>query len=183
LIGAARPSGSGLDRRVDRRPAWAAFAFEGGAAAIALDGDLEDGCVVDEAIDEGQRHRLVGEDLSPFAERLVGGDQQGSPLVSGTDELEPDAGFGLILGDLGEVVEDQEVVLVEPGDGGFEGEFAAGDLPPLNEIGSSGEQNAPAVFDQGEAESCRQVTLGGAGRPEPDQIGPCPTRHRRRRGP
>jgi hypothetical protein len=66
---------------------------------------------------------------------LVGGDQQGSPLVSGPDEFEQDAGFSLILGDIGEVVEDQQVVLVELGDGGFESEFAAGDLQPLDEIG------------------------------------------------
>src|SRR5712691_6764675 len=133
--------------------AWSAFAFEGGAASVALDVHLEDGGVVDEAIDDGERHRLVGEDLSPFAEGLVGGDQQGSPLVSGTDEFEQDAGFGLILADIGEVVEDQQVVLVELGDGGFESEFAAGDLQPLDEIGGSGEQDAPAVFDEGEAES------------------------------
>src|SRR5712664_4818909 len=154
-----------------RRSAEAAFAFEGGAAAVALDVHLEDRGVVDQAIDYSQRHRLVGEDLSPFAERLVGGDQQGSPLVSGTDELEQDAGFGLILGDIGEVVEDQQMVFVEPGDGGFESEFAAGNLQPLDEVSGSGEQYAPAVFDKGEAESCRQVTLAGAGRPEQNQIG------------
>src|SRR5712691_7368342 len=77
--------------------AWAAFAFEGGAAAVALDVHLEDGGVVDEAVDDGERHRLVGEDLAPFTERLVGGDQQGPPLVSGTDEFEQDAGFGLTI--------------------------------------------------------------------------------------
>ena len=77
----------------------------------------------------------------------------------------------VILGDIGDVVEDQQVVFVEPGDGGFESEFATGDLQPLDEIGGSREQNAPAVFDEGEAESCRQVTLAPAGRPEQDQIG------------
>ena len=81
---------------------WAAgtsFAFERGTAAVAFNVHLEDGCVVDEAVDDGERHRLVREDLAPFAEGLVGGDQQGSPLVPGTDEFEQDAGFGLILGD------------------------------------------------------------------------------------
>ena len=136
-----------------RRSAGAAFAFEGGAAAVAFDVHLEDGGVVNKAVDDGERHRLVGEDFSPFAEGLVGGDQQGSPLVSGTDEFEQDAGFGLILGDIGEVVEDQQMVFVELGDGGFESKFAAGDLQPLDEIGGSGEQDAPAVFDEGEAES------------------------------
>jgi hypothetical protein len=101
LIVAARQSGGGFECRLGRRSGEAAFAFEGGAAAVALDVHREDGGVVDQTIDDGQRHRLVGEDLSPFAERLVGGDQQGSPLVSGTDELEQDAGFGLILGDPG----------------------------------------------------------------------------------
>ena len=48
------------------------------------------------------------------------------------------------------------MVLVEPGDGGFESEFAAGDLQPLDEVGGAGEQHAPTVFDKGEAESCRQ---------------------------
>jgi hypothetical protein len=72
----------------------------------------------------------------------------------------------LILGDVGEVVEDQQVVLVELGDGGFEREFASGDLRPLDEIGGAGEQNAPAPFDQGEAERRGQVALSAAGRPE-----------------
>src|SRR5205085_10280223 len=39
-----------------RRSAEAAFAFEGGAAAVALDVHLEDRGVVDQAIDVGQRH-------------------------------------------------------------------------------------------------------------------------------
>ena len=91
----------GLDCRLGRRSAGAAFAFEGGTAAVAFDVHLEDGGVMNQAIDDGQRHRLVGEDLAPFAERLVGCDQQGTPLVSGPDEFEQDAGFGLILGDPG----------------------------------------------------------------------------------
>ena len=124
-----------------------------GTGPEAVAGELEDGGVVDEAVDGGEGHGGIREDLAPFAEGLVGGDQQGSPLVSGTDEFEQDAGFGLVLGDIGEVVEDQQVVLVELGDGGFEGEFAAGDLQPLDEVGGSREEDAPAVFDEGEAES------------------------------
>ena len=112
--------------------------------------------VVHQVVDDGDSHRRIGEDLAPVAEGLVGGDQQGSPLVAGADQLEQDAGLGLVLGDIGEVVEDQQVVFIEPGDGRFEGELAAGDLQPLHEIGGAGEQHAPAVFDQGEAGRCRQ---------------------------
>src|SRR5579863_9633364 len=60
LIVAARRSGVGLDCRADRRPAGSTSAFERGAPAVALDVHLEDGGVVDKAIDDGQRHRLVG---------------------------------------------------------------------------------------------------------------------------
>jgi hypothetical protein len=53
---------------------------------------------------------------------------------------------------------------VELGNGGFESKLAAGDLKPLDEIGGTGEQNAPAVFDEGEAERCRKVALAPARR-------------------
>ena len=88
LIVAARRSGGRLDCRAGRRSARSAFAVERGAAAIALDVHLEDRGVMNEAIDDGQRHRLVWKDLAPLSGRLVGGDQQGSPLVPGTDQFE-----------------------------------------------------------------------------------------------
>jgi hypothetical protein len=56
------------------------------------------------------------------------------------------------------------VEFVELGNGGFEGELAAGNLQPLDEIGGAGEQHAPAVFDKGEAKRCRKVALAAARR-------------------
>ena len=35
-----------------------------------------------ESIDGRQRHRLAGKDLSPLAERLVGGDEHRSAFIS-----------------------------------------------------------------------------------------------------
>ena len=67
---------------------------------------------------------MFGEDFAPFAERLVGGDQQRSALVACADQFEQDARLRLVLGDIGEVVEDQQVIFVELGDRGFEGEIA-----------------------------------------------------------
>ena len=60
---AARQSGIGRDCRVGWRSATASFAFERGAAAVALDIHFEDGGVVDEAVDDGDCHCLVREDL------------------------------------------------------------------------------------------------------------------------
>jgi hypothetical protein len=38
--------------------------------------------VVNETVDGGERHGLIWEYLAPFAERLIGGDQQGVALVA-----------------------------------------------------------------------------------------------------
>ena len=43
------------------------------------------------------------------------------PLVTGAGQLEQHAGFRLILGEVREVVEDQQAVFVEFGDDSFEG--------------------------------------------------------------
>ena len=83
---------------------------------------------MDEAVNGGECHGGIGEHLSPLAEGLVGGDHQGATLVACADEFEENRGFGLILGDVSEVVEDQQVEFVELGDGGLEGEFATCDL-------------------------------------------------------
>ena len=72
-----------------------------------------------EPVDGGERHGLIGEDFAPLAERLVGRYQHGSPLISRGDQLEQHACLGLILGDVGDVVEDEQVVAVEFGDGTF----------------------------------------------------------------
>src|SRR5271167_2616204 len=76
-----RQSGVGCGCRVDRRPAATALAFERGAAAVALDVHLKDGGVVDKAVDDSDRHSLIGEDLAPLSKGLVGRDEEGSPLV------------------------------------------------------------------------------------------------------
>src|SRR5215472_11369750 len=69
-----------------------------------------------------------GKILPPSAKGLVGGDQQRAAIVPGADKLKEDAGFSLVFGDVGEVIEDQKVEFVELGDGGFESELATGKL-------------------------------------------------------
>lgn len=113
--------------------------------------------MVDEAVHGGKRHGLVGEDSGPLAEGLVGGGEQGATLVARADQLEEDAGLGLALGDVGDVIEDQEVVLVELGDGTFELEVAPRTLELLDAVCRAGEEDAPAVLDEGEAETGRDV--------------------------
>src|SRR5207244_929337 len=139
-----------LDCRVRRRPSWSTLALECGAASIALDIHLEDGRVMDEAVDGGERHSLIGKDLAPFAERLIGGDQHRAPLIAASDQLEQHTGFGLILADVDDVIKDQEVILVELGECAFKRELAARDLQSLDEIAGANEEHAPSVLDERE---------------------------------
>ena len=76
----------------------------GGTASVAVGVHFQDDGVVDEAVDGGDRHGGIGEDVVPGAERLVGGDQQGAALVASTDQLEEHACLGLTLLDIGEIV-------------------------------------------------------------------------------
>ena len=78
----------------------------GGAAAVTLDVHLEDRGMMDEPVDGGDGHGLVGEDDIPPAERLIGRDHDRTPLVSGGDQFEQRARFGLVFPDIGEVVEE-----------------------------------------------------------------------------
>ena len=80
---------------------------------------------MNKAVDGSERHGRIGEDPVPVAEGLIGGDQHGSAFVAGADQFEQDRGFSLILADVGDVVEDQEMVLVELVDRRRERQIAA----------------------------------------------------------
>lgn len=73
---------------------------------VAFDVELEDGRVMNQAIDRGEGHGRIGKDLVPLAEGLVGGDQDRAVFIACADEFEQDTGFGLIFGGVGEIVED-----------------------------------------------------------------------------
>jgi hypothetical protein len=60
--------------------------------------------VVNQAIHRGERHRLIRKNLSPSAKGLIGRYQERATLVPGADEFKDDAGFGLILADIGEII-------------------------------------------------------------------------------
>ena len=80
----------------------------GCAPAIAFDVHLEDRGVMHEPVDCSERHCRVREDAVPLTEGLVGG----------ADQFEEDRGLCLVARDVGEVVENEQMILVELGDGG-----------------------------------------------------------------
>ena len=122
------------------------------ASPIAFDVHFENACVMNKPIDGGQSHGGIREDRVPFREWLVGGDQDGSALVSRAYELEQDAGLGLIFGHISDVVEDKQLEFVQLGDGAFEEEIAARLLQSLNQVRCAGVEHSIAFFDKRKAD-------------------------------
>jgi len=103
---------------------------------------------VDQSVDGSDGDGVVWEDPAPGAEGLVGGDGEAPGFVAPRDELEEHGALGLILLRIGDVVEDDQVELVELGEGGFESEVAAGSLKPLHHIGGAAVEDTLAGFDE-----------------------------------
>ena len=102
----------GFGCRAGGWPAWPTLMVDGFAPAVAFDVEFENGGMVHEPVDGCQRHGRVREDAVPIAEGLICRDGNGASFVSGADQFKQDAGFGLVLGDVGEVIENDQVVFV-----------------------------------------------------------------------
>ena len=88
-----------------------AFFFQ----SIALAFDVEDGGAVQQAVEGGASHdRIAGEDVRPFGEGFIGGDDGGGVLfVAMADDLEEHGGAGLIEAEIADFVDDEQPGLGE----------------------------------------------------------------------
>lgn len=120
--------------------------------------------MVNEPVDGSDSHCLIQKNGIPTAEWLVGGDHDGAPFVSGRDEFEQDAGLCLVLADVGQVIEDEQVEAVEPGDLLGQGQGLTCGLQTLDEIGGSGEEDPVSARDELVADGGCGVALAGTGR-------------------
>ena len=156
--------------RSSLRGAAAPFCLFGCFAPVAFHIHLEDGCVMHEPVDGGQRHGWVGKYRVPFSERLISRDQHGAAFVSRTDELEEHTGLGLILSHIGDVIEDQQVELVEFRDRAFELEVTARLLKFLDQIGGAAEEDAIALLDKRQPDGRPEMRLAHAWRAEQQDV-------------
>lgn len=81
---------------------------------------------MDQTVDGGDGHRLVGEDLVPTTKGLIGGNGYAGVFVAPGNQLEEHAGFGLVLVGIGDAIKDDQVEPVEFGKSGFKDEIAVG---------------------------------------------------------
>ena len=56
--------------------------FESGLSSVAIGIELEDGAVVHKAVDGGDGHGLIAEDLVPVTEGVIAGDDEGPLLIA-----------------------------------------------------------------------------------------------------
>ena len=78
------------------------------AQAIAGAFDLDDDGVVEQAVEERGGDDGVAEDLAPFGEAAVGGQDHGAAFVAGIDELEEGVAATGDDGQVADLVDDQE---------------------------------------------------------------------------
>ena len=88
---------------------------------------------MDQAVDRGHGHRAVAEQAVPGAERLVRGYQQAVALVAVGDEFEQHRGFLGIGPDVADIVDYQQRVFVEFGQGLRQLQFLLGELKRCTE--------------------------------------------------
>ena len=88
-------------------------ALLGHSGAVAGDVEFQDDRVVDHPVDGRSRGHWVGEDVLPLGEDQVGRDAQGPAFVAFGDEREEHLGLFGPLGQVPQVVQQQEVVVVE----------------------------------------------------------------------
>ena len=125
---------------------------------------------MDQSVDGGDGHGFVREDLIPAAEGLVGGDGDAAVFVAPGDQLEEDAGLGLVFMGIGDVIEDDQVEPIQFCQGGLEDEITTGDLKLLHQIAGSGVEDAVPRLDQGMADGTQDVGLAGSGIADRDQV-------------
>jgi hypothetical protein len=100
------------------------------------------------------------------------------------DELEEDRGLHLGALDVADVVEDEQLVLVELGQGVGELEGLLGDLERLDEEGGGGEADPEALGNQAVADGTGDMGLADPrGAKEEEILGPFDESRRRRPGP
>ena len=85
------------------------LAREAVAEAPGLGAGVDDVRAVGEAVDDGLGEPGVGEDLGPFAEGQVGGDDQRSAFVAFGEDLEDELGGAVGQGEVAEFVQDDEL--------------------------------------------------------------------------
>jgi DNA invertase Pin-like site-specific DNA recombinase len=126
--------------------------------------------VVDEPVDHRGGDDLVAEYLSPPAERLIAGHDQGGPFIPGRDQLEEQVrGLGLER-DVAHLVDDQDGVAAQPGELGLQPSGVVGVGEPGDPLRGGGEGDPVPGLAGADRQPGGQVRLSGAGRAQKHHV-------------
>src|SRR4029077_1755465 len=130
------------------------FGDEGCVLAESIAGalDLDDLGVVEQAIEQGGGDDLDAEDVAPFAEAAVGGEDHGAALVAGIDELEEQVGAAGGDRQVSDLVDDEQGVAGDEANALLELSFALGLGQRGDDVSQGSEVDALAGLDRLNAE-------------------------------
>ena len=131
---------------------------------VACAFDSDDYCVVEEPVEEGRRDDGVAEDVAPFGEVPVRGEDHRAFFVSGIYDLEEQACAALRDGQATDFIDDEEQGTCEEADLFGELPLPSGFGEAFAEFGERRVVDAFSGFDGGGAEGCREVGLSRSGR-------------------
>src|SRR3954454_6989143 len=135
---------------------------------VALEG--EDLGVVDEAVDHGGGHDVVGEDLAPAPERLVAGADEGGAFVAGRDELEEQVRRLGLERDVADLVDDQQRVAAEADQLWLQSAGGVGVGEAGDPLAGGGERDPVPGLAGPDGQPDGQVGLAGARWAEEDHV-------------
>ena len=137
---------------------------------VAGDVKLQDDGVVDYPVNRCGGGHGVGEDALPLREDQVGRDAQGPAFVAFCDEGEEDLGLLSTLGQVAEIVQEQEVEVVQLAQLSGQVEVALGGEQVLHQTVGRCEEDGVASFHQAVAQGTERMGLAGAGEPEGQHV-------------
>src|SRR5437867_8830679 len=138
--------------------------------AVALAFDVDDGGVVQQAVEDGGGDDPVAEDFPPDSERLVGGDQDGALLIAARDELEEEVRRHPVDGQVANLVEDEQLRLNEELEPLLQTAFAQSPGQGGDEPRRGGEGGAVTQGTSLQPQSHRQVGLADTRRTQEQDI-------------
>ena len=115
-----------------------------------------------DAVDDRGDEAGVGNDLTPLAERQVGGDGDGGFLFSFGEDLEEELAAAAVELDVAEFIEAQQVEALVPGDDATQAALVGGLDKFVDELRSRRVADAASLFAGGHAHPDEQVALAGA---------------------
>lgn len=127
------------------------------AQAIAMAANVEGGGEVEEAVENGGSQHLVGEDVAPFAEGLIGSKNDAALLITTRDQLKEELGGHAVEGEVADFVQDEEFGFAQGVQTMTETVFLGITMQHLEQIDHGEEVDAVSLQDGGHAQGDGEV--------------------------